>query len=195
MDREPRTKKGQATRRKLLDAAAVEFGTRGYAEASVSGIAIRAGVALGSFYTYFEGKEPLFRALVDDMSHQVRHHIHDRLSGVTDRLEAERLGIQAYIEFVRQRPEIYRIVEESQFVAEDAYRRHYDAFAQAYTHGLAHARADGRISEGSDEVRAWALIGMSVFLGLRYGLWQPEASAEEVARAAGDLVARGLSPR
>ena len=50
----PRTERGRRTLRKLLDAAAVEFGERGFYDASISGITRRAGVALGSFYTYFE---------------------------------------------------------------------------------------------------------------------------------------------
>src|SRR3546814_18075467 len=46
----PRTARGQRTLRKLLDAAAVEFGEKGFHEASISSITRRAGVALGSFY-------------------------------------------------------------------------------------------------------------------------------------------------
>lgn len=190
----PRTQRGRDTRRRLLDAAADEFGERGFHDASITGITQRAGAALGSFYTYFDGKEPLFRALVADMSHQVRSHIAERLAGVQDRLTAERLGIEAYIGFVRAHPSLYRIVEEAQFVAPDAYRRHYESFAEAYCEGLAAARGRGQISDGPDEARAWALIGISVFLGMRYGLWRADMSAAEVAHAAGDLIAHGLAP-
>ena len=37
-DKTPRTERGRRTLRKLLDAAAVEFGERGFHEASISGI-------------------------------------------------------------------------------------------------------------------------------------------------------------
>ena len=43
--------------------------------------------------------------------------------------------------------------------------------------------------------RAWALIGMSVFLGMRYGIWQDDLSAEQVADEAIDLVSEGLRTR
>ena len=43
----PRTERGRRTLRKLLDAAAEEFGEKGFHEASVSSITRRAGVALG----------------------------------------------------------------------------------------------------------------------------------------------------
>ena len=54
--------------RLLLDAAAAEFGEKGFHETSVVSITQRAGVALGSFYTYFASKDALFRAVVRDMS-------------------------------------------------------------------------------------------------------------------------------
>ena len=66
--REPRTERGRRTQRLILDAAAAEFGEKGFHESSIVSITIRAGVALGSFYTYFESKETLFKALVADMS-------------------------------------------------------------------------------------------------------------------------------
>ena len=194
-DKAPRTERGRKTVRKLLEAAAAEFGARGYHEAAITGITQRAGVALGTFYTYFESKEELFRALVRDMSHATRQHVAEAVAGAPDRLAAERLGLAAFIAFTRAHPELYRIVEEAQFVAEDAYREHYRSFVEGYRQGLAAAAARGEIVEGPDELRAWALIGMSVFLGMRYAVWDKDLGPQEVADRAIDLVAEGLRKR
>ena len=191
----PRTERGRRTVRKLLGAAAQEFGARGYHEAAITGITARAGVALGTFYTYFESKEALFRALVKDMSDAVRAHVAEAVAGAPDRLAAERIGLAAFIAFVREHPELYRIIEEAQFVAEDVYRQHYLTFVEGYSRNLAAARARGEISEGPDELRAWALIGMSVFLGMRYGIWRHDMPPETVANLAIDFVSDGLSKR
>jgi AcrR family transcriptional regulator len=191
----PRTERGRKTVRKLLEAAAQEFGQRGYHEAAITGITARAGVALGTFYTYFESKEELFRALVRDMSHATRSHVAEAVAGAPDRLAAERLGLAAFIAFTRRHPELYRIIEEAQFVAEDEYRAHYLTFVEGYRQGLASARARGEIAEGPDELRAWALIGMSVFLGMRYGIWNEDMDPAEVADRAVDLVSEGLRKR
>ena len=59
----PRTARGERTLRKILDAALDEFGERGFSEGSIVGITQRADVALGTFYTYFDSKEDVFRAL------------------------------------------------------------------------------------------------------------------------------------
>lgn len=194
-DKAPRTERGRRTVRKLLEAAAQEFGARGFHEAAITGITGRAGVALGTFYTYFESKEELFRALVRDMSHAVRQHVAEAVRGAGDRIAAERIGLAAFIAFTRQHPELYRIIEEAQFVAEDVYREHYRTFAAGYARNLAAARARREISEGPDELRAWALIGMSVFLGMRYGIWDEDMSPAEVADRAIDLVSEGLRAR
>ncbi|HEX4736858.1 MAG TPA: TetR/AcrR family transcriptional regulator [Allosphingosinicella sp.] len=194
-DKEPRTERGRKTLRRLLEAAAAEFGERGYHDAAITGITQRAGVALGTFYTYFESKEEVFRALVRDMSRATRAHVAEAVKGAPDRLAAERLGLEAFIAFVRQHPELYRIVEEAQFVAEDVYREHYLTFVDGYSRNLAGARERGEIADGPDEPRAWALIGMSVFLGMRYGIWNRDLSPGEVADVAIALVSEGLRKR
>ena len=194
-DREPRTERGRKTLRRLIEAAAAEFGERGFHEAAITGITRRAGVALGTFYTYFESKEEVFRALVREMSRATRAHVAEAVKGAPDRLAAERLGLEAFIAFVRQHPELYRIIEEAQFVAHDAYREHYLSFADAYVRNLAAARARDEIADGPDEPRAWALIGMSVFLGMRYGIWDKDLTPVQVAETAIALVSEGLRKR
>ena len=194
-DKEPRTERGRKTLRRLLEAAAAEFGERGFHDAAITGITQRAGVALGTFYTYFESKEEVFRALVRDMSRATRAHVAEAVKGAPDRLAAERLGLEAFIAFVRQHPELYRIVEEAQFVAHDVYREHYLTFVDGYRRNLAAAGARGEIADGPDELRAWALIGMSVFLGMRYGIWNRDLSPGEVADAAITFVSEGLRKR
>jgi len=199
-DKEPRTERGRKTLRRLIEAAAAEFGERGFHEAAITGITRRAEVALGTFYTYFESKEEVFRALVLDMSRATRAHVAEAVKGAPDRLAAERIGLEAFIAFTRRHPELYRIIEEAQFVAHDVYRAHYLSFADAYGRNLAGARERGEIADGGhgareDEARAWALIGMSVFLGMRYGLWDEDLSPAEVADIAIELVSEGLRKR
>src|SRR5207302_1151203 len=93
----PRTARGERTLRKILDAAREEFGGRGYSDTSIVGITQRAGVALGTFYTYFDSKEELFQALVRDMSAQVRDNVGPALGEATGRLDAERRALEAFL--------------------------------------------------------------------------------------------------
>jgi AcrR family transcriptional regulator len=189
----PKTKRGRETREKLLQAAEVEFGERGFPEASIASITQRAGVALGTFYVYFESKEEIFRALVSYMGELTRQWISERVAESPDRLAAERRGVEAFIEFVRTHRNLYRVVSMAQFVAEDAFRDYYTSFADAYEENLRRAATNKEIRDGDSEIWSWALIGMTVFLGMRFSDWDEERTPEEVAASVSDLVSRGMA--
>jgi AcrR family transcriptional regulator len=65
------TARGRRTERALLDAGRVVIARDGYAAAKIADIASLAGAAMGSFYTYFGGKEHLLVALAVDFKHDV----------------------------------------------------------------------------------------------------------------------------
>ena len=191
----PKTERGRRTLRKLLDAAGEEFGVNGYHDTAISHITQRAGVGLGTFYVYFKSKQEVFQALVADMGARTRHALSESVKDAPNRIEAERLGIRAYLEFVRTHKSLYRIVMEAQFVAPEAYREYYRVFSEGYRQQLTQAAARGEISKGNDEARVWALMGASTVLGLRYGIWQDDADIAEIAEAAADLMINGLALR
>ena len=193
-DKVPRTERGRRTLRALLDAAAIEFGERGFHEASISGITRRAGVALGSFYTYFDSKDALFRALVTDMSAQVRDHVAPAVKAAPDGIAAERAGLAQFIGFVREHKEIYRIIDEAEFVDADSFRRHYASTAERIEQRLKAAASRGEINADVGEVHAWAIMGMNVFLGLRFGVWSDDGDIDDVADLAAGLLRAGLTP-
>jgi AcrR family transcriptional regulator len=67
----------EARRREILDAAFVEFSTKGYAGASMAAIARRASASKETLYAWFESKETLFNTLFAS-----------RLDGMTSRTAA-----------------------------------------------------------------------------------------------------------
>jgi AcrR family transcriptional regulator len=198
----PRTERGRRTLRKLLDASAIEFGEKGFHEASVSSITRRAGVALGSFYTYFDSKEALFRALVQDMSENVRASARAAIAPEMSAIAIERAALSAFLRFAAEHKEIYRIIDEAEFVDPASYRAHYETVAERITARLAAGSASGEFRAGLSEIEAWAIMGMNVFVGLRYAVWNDRDAAsgtakslEDVAAAVNALVARGVIAR
>jgi AcrR family transcriptional regulator len=191
----PRTERGRRTMRSILDAAALEFGERGFHDASISGITRRAGVALGSFYTYFDSKDAVFRALVRDMSGQVRDHVAPAIRAAPDQLAAEQAGLREFIGFVRDHKELYRIIDESEFVDPESFRLHYATTAERIATRLKAAAARGEIRADISEVHAWALMGINVFLGLRYGVWSEDVAPDMVADTVAEMLANGIGPR
>lgn len=192
-DKAPRTERGRKTLRKLLDAAAIEFGEKGFHEASITGITRRAGTALGSFYTYFDSKDEIFRALVSDMSEKVRLAAGQALTGASGALTIERLALGAFLTFAREHKEIYRIIDEAEFVDPQNYRRHYESSAARILERLRKGGAAGELRGDLEEAHAWAIMGMNVFLGLRYCVWGDDASVEHVSALAHDLLRDGIA--
>ena len=192
----PRTARGERTLRKILDAAQAEFGERGFGESSIVGITQRAGVALGSFYTYFDSKESVFQAVVRDMSAQVRDHVAPAFKGASDALDGERLALESFLRFAKRHRDVYRIIDEAEFVDPVAYREHYETTATRIAARLASAREDGEIDKSlSDkdlEILAWAIMGANVFLGLRFAVWSA-ADAKHVADITNRLLRKGLA--
>ena len=188
----PKTARGRRTREKLLSAAEAEFGERGFHAVGIGDITRRAGVALGTFYVYFESKEEIYRDLVAYLSHRVRSWVGERVAGVSDRLTAERMGLEAFLEFTRQHPGLYRIISEAEFVDNDAFVDHYMGFARAYRENLEKAGQRGDIREGDYEVWSWAIMGMMMFLGLRFADWDDATPPAEVAEKVQDLIANGI---
>jgi AcrR family transcriptional regulator len=193
----PRTERGRRTLRKLLDAAAVEFGEKGFHEASVSSITRRAGVALGSFYTYFDSKDALFRALVADMSEMVRTSARSAISEGMGPLEIERAALAAFLRFAAEHKEVYRIIDEAEFVDPASYRTHYETIAARFADRLRAGTASGDFREGLGELEAWAMMGINVFVGLRYVVWGAgeELSPDAVADGVNRLLAEGIVRR
>src|SRR3954464_7862492 len=95
--RAPRTPGGERTLRKILDAARDEFGERGFSDSSIVGITQRAGVALGTFYTYCEWEEAMFEAVVHDMSAQVRDHVALVLREATDARDGHPRALESFL--------------------------------------------------------------------------------------------------
>jgi len=192
-DRAPRTERGRRTRRALLDAAAIEFGERGFHDSSIVGITQRAGVALGSFYTYFESKEAIFHALVTDMSASVGAVGAAAVEGLDHPLDREQAVTSAFIAFASEHKELYRIIDEAEFVDPTTWRAHYETAATRIAARLKLGAQNNHLRADVGEVEAWALMGMNVFLGLRFGVWGGDVGAEEIGRRVAALLKQGLA--
>ena len=191
----PVTARGEATRRRLLLAAEQEFGSKGYHGASVSSITQRADIAQGTFYLYFRSKEQMFVTLVQDIGHQLRVHSAKAIAGATHRLEAERIGLEAFLDFTARHRGLYRIVQESQFVDPQIFREYYERLAEGYAGALAAAARKGELAEGDADARAWSLMGIGHFLGLKWCLWQKKQPPKEVLDEVMRLIEHGMGPQ
>lgn len=82
--RGPQSQRGVRTRTALVQAAREVFERDGYLDARITDITKAAGVASGTFYTYFVCKEEIFAALADMVQEELLHpHLREE-TGITD---------------------------------------------------------------------------------------------------------------
>lgn len=187
----------RGTRAKILTAAEAEFGAQGFYRASVADIARRAGVAHGTVYTHFAGKEELFNEVVREINRQLRGRIRRATAGLADRLEVERRGFAEFFTFIGEHARAYRIVREAEFVGSvdakgRAGRWYYERLAQGYVRGLRTAMAQDQIRTMDPEPLAWALMGIGHFLGLRWIVWEERLPPRPAREALDRLLRHGL---
>jgi hypothetical protein len=87
------------------------------------------------------------------------------------RIESELLGFEAYFRFTAEHPALYRIIRQSEFVAPEMLRYHYDRVAEGYVAALDKAMESREIGKLDPEVTAYALMGLGELVGMRWILW------------------------
>src|SRR3546814_4049302 len=116
------------------------------------------------------------------MIYQLRAPVTPIVQAAHDEIAADHAVRQSFLGFVREHNEIYRIIDEAEFVDYASYRRHYETTVERIRQRLADGAARSEIRPDAGEIHAWAIAGMNVFLGMRYGLWDKAAYIDEVAQ-------------
>ena len=195
-DGRPLSKRGERTRRRVLEAAEAVFAELGYHDASIVKITEAAGVGQGTFYLYFASKKDVFDELVVDLNHRVRQAMTEAASQGTTRAEMERLGFAGYFRFVAEHPALYRIIRQAEFVSPEMLHLHYERLTSGYVAGLRQAMEAGEIADGDPELLAWALMGIGELVGMRWILWNGRTELPaDVLEELGRIITRALGSR
>ncbi|NNF55075.1 MAG: TetR/AcrR family transcriptional regulator [Acidimicrobiales bacterium] len=187
------TKRGERTRRALLESAERTFGELGWETASIVKITEGAGVSQGTFYRYFVSKQAIFDELIDDLNRRVRRSMAEGAAKGRTRAEAERHGFEGFFRFTAEHPALYRIIRQAEFASPDALHRHYERIAVGYRRALSEAMEKGEIAKGDPDVLAYALMGVGELIGMRWILWnRGETMSESVIDEMMTFIQRGL---
>jgi len=178
----PVTPRGEATRKKLLASAEIEFGSKGFPAASVSSITQRADVGQGTFYLYFHSKEEVFATLVRELGRDQRDGVTALLSHAAVKREGERLLAEKLLDGIASEPGRYRILREAQFVDEPVFRETQEQLFQAIAEVLVLAGRGGA-GPADAAMRAAAIAGAAEHAALRHCLWTGKPPSRALAEA------------
>jgi AcrR family transcriptional regulator len=184
--RPPLSARGARTRSSLVAAAREVFERDGFLDTRITDITAHAGVATGTFYTYFTSKEDAFAAVMDEVEEEM---LHPRLREIADRddpvavIEATN---RAYLAAYRRNAKLMGLMEQVAQIDESFRRlrmRRTRAFAQRNTQALVRLQQQGLADPELDaELAALALSAMvSRMAYLRYVQGFGNASAKSLA--------------
>ena len=182
----------------LLRAAEELFGERSYHRTTVADICARAGMATGSFDSYYQSKVEIFAAVVrginDDLRQAMRAALEQTEGGQRAR---ERAAFRAYFDMLSQRHWIDRIVRESEFIDPALFREYYEHLARGYARGVRAAQIAREVDARYDpEVIAFAYTGIGNFVGMRWADWTAGSRVpDDVLDDVLELLSRGLAPQ
>lgn len=88
----------EAKRRGILLAAIQVFAKKGYFAARMSDVAHRAGVADGTLYLYFKGKEDLLISVFDDVMNRFCIRAREEIAGLDDPVEKLRTLVRLHLQ-------------------------------------------------------------------------------------------------
>jgi AcrR family transcriptional regulator len=183
---------------RLLSAAEHLFGERSYRRTTVAGICARAGIATGSFYSHFGSKADIFAAVIRRINSDLRSAMGAAIKGADDNQRArERASFRAYFDLMSERPWIYRIVREAEFVAPGLFKEYYERLARGYARGVRVAQLASEVDARYDpEVVAYVYAGLGNFVGMRWAEWTaggrvPDDVLDDLMR----VLAEGLPPQ
>ena len=194
-----RNEKHIVTKRRLIQAAIKVVGKYGYAGASVARITAEAGVAQGTFYLHFENRQALLDQLLPAVGEDVAATVRERTSSTLSPAETEVERCRAFFDVLKEVPEFFRILNEAEMFAPEAYAKHIDGIVAGYVRALKRGfdpdDPDGYTDEEL-EVIVHVLLGARACLGKRYAKpGDAETVPDYVMSAYSKLMRRGLFPK
>lgn len=167
----PATERGARTRAALIAAARVVFERDGYLDARLVDIAREAGCATGSFYTYFDGKEQVFAAVLEAAQEDMMHPGMGRVTSSDDPYAVLEASNRAYLESYRRNAQLMGLMEQVAHVDPEFRKfrnRRAEAFVQRNARGIAELQKRGVADTGLDPLLASRALS-SMVSRLAYG--------------------------
>jgi AcrR family transcriptional regulator len=107
-----RERRKATTRQDLMAAGRRLFGSRGLYESRIEDLAETAGIAKGTFYQYFSGKEHLILAVVQDALRGLTRSVERRCLGARSLPQVVGRMAAAHISYFAENPDLVRILHQ-----------------------------------------------------------------------------------
>lgn len=145
-------RKSDLTRERLILAAARVVGRVGYDKASSARIAEEAGIAAGGLYYHFDNRKALLDELLPTLGKQMVAYVIGRIESKAWGLDREVEGFRAYLEYLAENPEFYRVFTEARVYAPAAFARNFAATLRDFEGALRAQRRKGFLKAREEDL-------------------------------------------
>ena len=195
----PATARGQRTKAALVHAAARVFERDGFLDARIADIAAEAGVATGSFYTYFDSKEAIFREVADELIDDLYQQSHVGDVAGPDPVARISAANRLYVESFARHAALYSVVVQVASINPEFRARRQKsrlAFVERAERGIRSMQKAGQADRSLDPALTAAMLCGMVenFAEVRHLLGQSFDDEDAVA-AMTDIWARAIGLR
>jgi AcrR family transcriptional regulator len=114
-----------ARREAIIEAAARLFAELGYDSCEMDRVAAKLRIAKGTLYLYFNSKEKLFCACVDDGMLRMQRAVEEAAGCVHDPLDKIAAAIRAYLKFFAEHPHYVELLIQERAIFRDRKRPSY----------------------------------------------------------------------
>jgi AcrR family transcriptional regulator len=164
-DAGPLTPKGRERRSEILRAARKVFEERGFLETRVADIVAAAGVAQGTFYSYFNSKEAVFAEVAEQVVETMMEGLHTDFVPDIDPVERIRRAMMRFVEGFRPNAVMIGLIEQvGTFTPEMRSLRLAlrQSFVDRSARGIRRMQADGIADPNLDPVLLAEVLGAMV---------------------------------
>jgi len=183
---EPLTARGARTRDALVSAAGKVFERDGFLSARVTDIADAAGVAHGSFYSYFKDKKEILAAVLAELQEEMLHPRLSRTALDDDPAAAVEEANRGYLEAYRSNAGLMALLEDMAAIDEDFLRlrrERTEAFVSRNARAIRRLQKQGLADPELDaEIAALAISSMVSRTAYATFVWQDNADFDAVLR-------------
>lgn len=166
-----RAEKAAENQKALLQAAAKVVGKYGYTEASIARITQEAGLALGTFYRYYDSRQDMLDEVLPYVGNELSAFIRGRVKGAKNAFEVEEQSFRAAFDYLHKNPGFYRMLNEAEFAAPRGFTTQFQQSASRYLRSLGRSRGRGELKGYEPrelEVLVYMLMAIRFYLYLRF---------------------------
>jgi AcrR family transcriptional regulator len=192
----------EGRRNDILAAAKEVFAKSGYQATTIADIAKVAKLSYGSIYWYFDSKEALFHALMENEEQQLRDHVTNAIAQAStghSELAPLQAAVKTTLEFFESDRAVVKLLFRDSYALGDRFEKHlfyiYEGFISDIEVMVKEAQKNGKIIEAPPRMVAFCVVSLVGQVAHRRLVTDDGLAADVVADFVVSFVLNGLLPR